>query len=143
MAESNLPPVQPPDPPNGAHDRAPEGSPAKKISSLGQQEWKVPGSGRRVFDEQPLMSAMRRFWRQSGLAEQYAIKRLLDNWPEAVGETVAKHTAKVGYQKGVVTVYVHSPAWRQELDMRKSGRLAHLNHWAGQPIVKTIEIRLA
>ncbi len=62
-------------------------------------------------------------------------------WPQVVGRLVGAHTWPERVRDGVLTVGTDSPAWAQELHMRKAELLAGLAAQVGQGVVKDIRFR--
>ncbi|HEY2804340.1 MAG TPA: DUF721 domain-containing protein [Gemmatimonadales bacterium] len=81
------------------------------------------------------------YLKRAGIAERVAQAGVLAEWPELVGERIAKATQALEIrQDGVLVVRVVSSAWAQELSLmshqviarlnagRKSGRVSGI-HW--------------
>jgi len=62
-------------------------------------------------------------------------------WPQIVGRLVGAHTWPERVRDGVLTVGTDSPAWAQELHMRKAELLASLTAQVGEGVVKDIRFR--
>jgi predicted nucleic acid-binding Zn ribbon protein len=54
---------------------------------------------------------------QLGLSERMTERRLLDAWPEIVGERIARSCRPVDLHDGVLTLGADHPVWRQELTL--------------------------
>lgn len=64
--------------------------------------------------------------RDFGWESPLARGRLIQNWPELVGEQVAAHTDPVGVEGGELVVRCDSTAWAQQLRMLRSTVLARI-----------------
>jgi predicted nucleic acid-binding Zn ribbon protein len=53
--------------------------------------------------------------------------RILELWPEAVGESIARHSKAVQIKGTTLFISVEKPVWRQELHSNKSLVLQKLN----------------
>jgi len=60
-------------------------------------------------------------------------QQALRDWPEIVGEALAKRSCPDRYGKGTVWVAVTGSAWAQEMRMQKERILARLRERAGDP----------
>ena len=53
--------------------------------------------------------------------------RVLELWPEAIGESIAKHSKAVQIKGTILFISVEKPVWRQELHSNKSLVIQKLN----------------
>jgi predicted nucleic acid-binding Zn ribbon protein len=73
----------------------------------------------------------------SRLREQLALKA----WPEIAGEVVRAHTRPETVRDGVLIVATDTPAWAQELQMRRVQLLEQLSARIGGGVVRDIHFR--
>ncbi len=64
---------------------------------------------------------------ESGVLQQVKRIAVLEEWPELVGESVAKVTRARSLDRSTLVVEVRSSAWLMELDMMKKDLLARVN----------------
>jgi len=62
-------------------------------------------------------------------------------WPQIAGRVVGAHTRAEVVRDGVLLVGTDSPAWAQELHMRKGDLLAKLRAQVGEGVVRDIHFR--
>jgi predicted nucleic acid-binding Zn ribbon protein len=63
-------------------------------------------------------------------------------WKEIVGEVAAKHTRPASLRKGVLTVFVDSSGWTQEMTLRKRKILKQLKRSFGKDKISGIHFRI-
>ena len=63
-------------------------------------------------------------------------------WKHAVGEALSKHAVPVGFQNKILVVAVEDIIWQRQLRQMRGQLLSRLNSVLGQPIVKSIELRI-
>ena len=73
----------------------------------------------------------------SRLREHLALKA----WPEIAGEVVRAHTHAETVRDGVLIVATDTPAWAQELQMRRVQLLEHLSARIGGDVIRDIHFR--
>lgn len=56
--------------------------------------------------------------------------RVVDAWPEIVGEAIAARSNAVGFAEGVLYVEVEDAAWRQELSMKLGSLLKAIHRYS-------------
>jgi hypothetical protein len=76
-----------------------------------------------------------------GLGEVMRSQRLIIEWHHLVGPTIARVTAPDGLHKGVLSVWVKSSPWMQELRAMKAQVIADINRGLGDPPLVT-DLRL-
>lgn len=62
-------------------------------------------------------------------------------WPQIAGTVVAAHARAEGVRDGVLVVATDTPAWAQELQMRRTALIARLAEELGPGIVREIHFR--
>src|SRR4029450_6940464 len=73
-----------------------------------------------------------------GLAEGVAGWRAVHEWPEVVGERVARRTKATRFDQGVLLVEVDGSAWLQELGFLKRELISQLNRHLGSNQVRQL-----
>ncbi len=64
-------------------------------------------------------------------------------WKDVVGEYTASHTKPVAIRNKVLTVWVSSPIWLQELRYRERDIVAKLNKTLGRDAVNRIRFQMS
>lgn len=93
----------------------------------------------RLENEQLLGGTLRRLIDYLGVGERLADQRVVEIWPEIVGEKIAAVTRARSIKFGVLTVEVVNPSWRQELSYMAPDILAKLNRTIGHSLVKKLK----
>lgn len=91
-------------------------------------------------NDMSLGEAMEAFLQDNGLKEKALVQRAISEWIEIVGKSVAEHTGKLWFAKGVFYIEVKHPAWKQELGMGKTKLKELVNRHLGAELVKEIRI---
>lgn len=71
----------------------------------------------------------------NALEAKFLETKVLGNWAEIVGPTVARHTRKVFINKKVLTIYVTNAPLRQQLTLSRTRLVQLVNEQAGSQIV--------
>ena len=74
---------------------------------------------------------MNRLIKELGYEKRLEYQRLLDSWPQVVGERIADVSRAERVQNGVMVVKVDSPVWRNELALEKERILKLLQEKTG------------
>jgi predicted nucleic acid-binding Zn ribbon protein len=64
--------------------------------------------------------------------------RVFDEWEGAVGSIIARNARPVRVDRGVILAVVSSPAWTQELTLKKETIIGRLNDRLGKPVITDI-----
>lgn len=64
----------------------------------------------------PIGDVVRAVLTESGLAQQWQQREILEAWPELVGEPIARQATPRQLRSGVLIVEVSHPAWLSELE---------------------------
>lgn len=88
--------------------------------------------------EQPVHDVLRDFLRANDLETPLLQYRLVQAWPEIVGEPFALHSEALEVDGQHLWVRVSSPAMTTELQMRRSQLVAQLNAYVGASIITDI-----
>lgn len=79
---------------------------------------------------------------KSPLGQQFVRWRLWQNWEKVVGCEIAKHTIPVGFNKGVLFVWVDHPARLQELTFMVKTFRDRVNDFQGYQWARSIRFTL-
>lgn len=79
---------------------------------------------------------------KSPLSQQFTRWHLWQKWPEIVGKTISEQTDPVGYEKGVLFVWVKNSAWMQDLIFHVHPIKEQINNYLGRRWVKRIRFTL-
>ncbi|OQX87098.1 hypothetical protein B6D60_04710 [candidate division KSB1 bacterium 4484_87] len=82
--------------------------------------------------------ALAKLLSQLGLEKEVQRSQLLVDWPEVVGEQIAKVTEAERIEDRILFIKVKHSVWRNELYFRKADLIKKLNKHAGQNLVKDI-----
>ena len=78
----------------------------------------------------------------SGDSEAVTEAACMAAWKHAVGEGLSTHTVPVQLQQEKLVVAVADNVWKKQLEHMRSQLLYRLNSVLGQPLVKSIELRV-
>lgn len=79
---------------------------------------------------------------KSPLSEQFLRWKIWAQWEDYVGPTVAKNAEPVGYQRGVLFLWVRNSAWMQQMIFMKDPIQAAINKKLGRNFIKGIRFTL-
>jgi predicted nucleic acid-binding Zn ribbon protein len=79
---------------------------------------------------------------KSPLSEQFMRWKLWAKWEEVVGPTIAKNAEPVGFQRGVLYVWVRNSAWMQQMIFLKDQIRDTINSKFENNFVKYIKFTL-
>lgn len=91
--------------------------------------------GLKVQSISGVLPALLRKW---GLETGIMGLRAVREWPDAVGEGVARHARAVGFQGGTLLVEVDGSAWLHELSFLKGHLIEQLNRHLGVRLVRDL-----
>ena len=77
--------------------------------------------------------------RDQGLETPLLQKRLIDSWPEVMGEAVASYTADLFIRNQTLFVHLTSPALRMELSMQRQDIVRRLNEHVGNQVIADVK----
>jgi hypothetical protein len=92
-------------------------------------------------DARPLDQLLPMLAEAHGLGEVLRSQRVIIEWHHLVGPTIARVTAPDGLHKGVLSVWVKTSPWMQELRAMKTQVIADINRGLGDPPLVT-DLRL-
>lgn len=79
---------------------------------------------------------------KSPLSEQFLRWKLWAKWDEVVGPTIAKNAEPVGFQRGVLYVWVRNSSWMQQMIFMKDPIRETINQKFQSNFVKYIKFTL-
>ena len=89
-----------------------------------------------------LGSVLDKVLKDHGVLEQVPRQSVLAEWPQLVGETVARVTRARSVQDAVLVVEVRSSAWLMELNMMKGDFVRRVNeHMPDTPIERIVFVQ--
>jgi hypothetical protein len=78
----------------------------------------------------------------SGAPDEVAEAACIAAWKHAVGEGLSSHAIPVQLQNSTLVVVVADNVWQKQLEHMRGQLLFRLNSVLGQPLVKSIELRV-
>ena len=92
-------------------------------------------------DVQQLKDLIMRNLRVQGLETPLLQKRLIDKWPEVMGEMIAGYTQNLYIRNQTLFVHMTNPALRADLSMQRKEIVRKLNEKVGSQVVTDIIFR--
>ena len=92
-------------------------------------------------DVQQLKDLIMRNLRVQGLETPLLQKRLIDEWPEVMGEMIAGYTQNLYIRNQTLFVHMTNPALRADLSMQRKEIVRRLNEKVGSQIITDIIFR--
>lgn len=86
---------------------------------------------------------LRGFLQARGIREPLLQASVVEEWPERVGEGIARVTRARGVQEGALFVEVRSSAWLMELNLMKGEILRRVNEGRREGLLEKIIFVLA
>lgn len=83
-------------------------------------------------------SVVQRFMREQGLETPYNEYRLVNAWPEVMGQGIANYTGDVEIRNRVLYVKLKSSVLRQELFMNRKRLVQKLNEHVGAQVIENV-----
>jgi predicted nucleic acid-binding Zn ribbon protein len=89
----------------------------------------------------PLKDALKDFL--NNIPHRKRLKRgmILSLWAETVGPSIAEQTRNVHFEHANLVIHVQSPAWRNEIHMKRFQIAKKLNKQVGEKVIKEIVVR--
>lgn len=84
---------------------------------------------------------VRQFLREEGLETPYNEYRLLEAWPDVVGQAIAQLTADLQIRNRVLYVKLKSSVLRQELMYGRQSLVFRLNEYVGAQVIDHLVLR--
>jgi predicted nucleic acid-binding Zn ribbon protein len=79
--------------------------------------------------------------RVQGLETPLLQKRLIDEWPEVMGEMIAGYTQNLYIRNQTLFVHMTNPALRADLSMQRKEIVRKLNEKVGSQVITDIVFR--
>ena len=76
--------------------------------------------------------------REQGLETPLLQKRLLDSWPEVMGQLIANYTDDLCIRNQTLFVKLKNPALRSELSLQRQDIVRRLNSHVGSQVIADI-----
>lgn len=92
-------------------------------------------------DVQQLKDLIMRNLRVQGLETPLLQKRLIDEWPEVMGEMIAGYTQNLYIRNQTMFVHMTNPALRADLSMQRKEIVRKLNEKVGSQVITDIVFR--
>lgn len=92
-------------------------------------------------DVKQLKDLIMRNLRVQGLETPLLQKRLIDEWPEVMGEMIAGYTQNLYIRNQTLFVHMTNPALRADLSMQRKEIVRKLNEKVGSQIITDIIFR--
>lgn len=96
-----------------------------------------------MFNQDPkLMNEfVKSLFNQNGMEETLVLSDLLRKWRQIFGENFAQNCEPIKLKKQVLTLKVHSSAWREEIKLRKEKLIEIINQNLSKNVVIEIKLR--
>lgn len=92
-------------------------------------------------DVKQLKDLIMRNLRVQGLETPLLQKRLIDEWPEVMGEMIAGYTQNLYIRNQTLFVHMTNPALRADLSMERKEIVRKLNEKVGSQVITDIVFR--
>lgn len=92
-------------------------------------------------ETQRISDLLKEFTRNSHLDQKLQETRIIENWSNILGPTIANSTRKIFISNKVLFVYIESPVIRHELFMMRSRLQEALNESVGENVIASIVFR--
>jgi hypothetical protein len=89
-----------------------------------------------------VINALPAILQAAGASQEIAEAACIAAWKHAVGEGLSIHAVPVQLQNGTLVVAVEDAIWKRQLEQMRGQLLFRLNSVLGQPLVKSIELRI-
>ena len=91
-------------------------------------------------DAQTLDSVLAEWIRENGLEKPLLEHRVVEQWGEILGKTIARYTRDIEMKDGMLRVRITNAALRQELFEQRFRLIQKLNDAVGGDVVKDIRL---
>lgn len=76
--------------------------------------------------------------REQGLETPLLQKRIIDSWPEVMGDAISRYTDNLVIRNQTLFVHLTNPALRMELSMQRQDIVRRLNAHVGSQVIADI-----
>jgi len=94
----------------------------------------------RRSNTETLGTAIQRFLKSEGIDKKLREVKVVRQWEDIIGRSVARATESIAIRNGVLHVKLNSPIVRQELSMIKSEIVKRMNQMAGMQVVTSVQL---
>lgn len=95
----------------------------------------------RRSNQQTLGDVIREFLKNYNLEEKVTETRISEAWEKVMGQGISRYTQRLSLKNKTLTIYLSSPALRQELTYGKTKLIKMINETLGKEAVDDIELR--
>jgi len=88
----------------------------------------------------PITELLTDYLREAGLEQPLLEQRLVQLWPEVVGQMAAQLTTRLEIRNGILYAYVRSAALKAELFLHRQTLVERLNERAGGRVIYDIRL---
>ncbi len=88
--------------------------------------------------EENITKLLHEFLRQEGLETPLMEFRIVQAWPEVVGDAISRYTGNIFVKNGVLNVQIKSAPLRQNLSMSQNIMTRRLNEAVGAQVITSI-----
>ncbi len=88
-----------------------------------------------------LGAVLNQFMREEGLETPYNEWRLVEAWPEVMGQAIARYTLSAEIRNRTLFVRLSSSIVRQELMIGRKSLVQRLNNYVGAQVIDNIVFR--
>ena len=86
----------------------------------------------------PIKEVLLKALREQGLETPLLQKRLIDAWPEVMGEAINRYTDNLVIRNQTLFVHLTNPALRMELSMQRQDIVSRLNSHVGNQVIADV-----
>lgn len=90
---------------------------------------------------EPVGDILRQMMREEGLETPFNELRLIEAWPEVMGQGIASYTSDLQIRDGVLYVHLTSSVIRAELMSARKNLTYRLNEYVGAQVIENIIFR--
>lgn len=95
----------------------------------------------RHSNQQTLGEVIREFLKNFGLEEKVTETRISEVWEKVIGQGISKYTQRISLRNKTLTIYLTSPALRQELSYGKTKIIKMINDELGRAAIEDLAFR--
>ena len=86
----------------------------------------------------PIKEVLLKALREQGLETPLLQKRLIDAWPEVMGDAINRYTDNLVIRNQTLFVHLTNPALRMELSMQRQDIVGRLNAHVGNQVIADV-----
>lgn len=92
----------------------------------------------RRTNTQRLGDLLHSFLREEGLETPLNEHRIVNAWPEVMGQAISRYTGKIDIRGNVMYIQIKSPALKNDLMMNRAQLIQRLNQHVGAQVITSI-----